>query len=231
MTYRSSRIGPPACGSGQIQTIGMALGSRTQRPVSLDSFQAGCGRLSAVHKRWQGDEAAKLFRQPDASDRARCRGFGATANTRRRMARAALVLRLGPDLTGRRAGVTQALDVIDLIAALEGIEVAGQQAVAVEIEKPALLGHEEPEILRRRKLGDLPEELVLGVVQGVLGAVEPGLELGELIFSNTEGFVDRRTEVGGLELALQAVGLMAHHEVLAPGNAELDVNDRRDGAV
>src|SRR5262249_47972015 len=38
-------------------------------------------------------------------------------------------------------------------------------------------------------------------------------------------------QVGGLELALQVIGLVAHHEVFAPGNAELDVNDRRDGAV
>src|SRR5262245_46043624 len=69
-----------------------------------------------------------------------------------------------------RAGIAHALVVIDLISALEIIEVAGQQRVAVEVEQAALFGQQEAEILLGSDLGDLAQRLVLGVVISGLGA-------------------------------------------------------------
>ena len=45
--------------------------------------------------------------------------------------------------------VAHALDVIDLFAQFQRIEIAGQQAVAVEIKLPAFLGQEEAEVIGR----------------------------------------------------------------------------------
>src|SRR5499427_9579177 len=62
---------------------------------------------------------------------------------------------LHPHLGRDRAGVAHVLVVVDLLAALETVEVAGQQGVAVEIEQATLLGQQESEILLRRDLGNL----------------------------------------------------------------------------
>src|SRR5262249_2298385 len=62
---------------------------------------------------------------------------------------------LHPHLGRDRAGVAHVLVVVDLLAALETVEVAGQQGVAVEIEQATLLGQQESELLLRRDPGNL----------------------------------------------------------------------------
>src|SRR5262245_46847767 len=62
-----------------------------------------------------------------------------------------LVLPPHPDLAGGRAGVAHVLDVIDLVTALERVEIARQRAVAVEVQEAAFLGHEKAEILLGRE--------------------------------------------------------------------------------
>src|SRR6516225_10677846 len=62
---------------------------------------------------------------------------------------------LHPHLGRDRAGVAHVLVVVDLLAALETVEVARQQGVAVEIEQATLLGQQESEILLRRDLDNL----------------------------------------------------------------------------
>ena len=76
----------------------------------------------------------------------------------------AQVFALHPHLGRDRAGVADVLVVVDLLAALETVEVAGQQRVAVEIEQASLFGEQESEILLRGDLGNLTKRLVFGVV-------------------------------------------------------------------
>src|SRR5262249_33671563 len=73
-------------------------------------------------------------------------------------------LALHPHLGRDRAGVPHVLVVVDLVAALEVVEVAGQQRVTVEIEQATLFGQQESEILLRRDLGNLTQRLVFGIV-------------------------------------------------------------------
>src|SRR4029453_15086278 len=90
---------------------------------------------------------------------------------------------------------------------------------------------EESEILLRRDLGDLAEELVLGVVAADLGAAVALLfEVEQLALGDAERLIDRLVEIGMPVLAQQMLGLVADHEIAAAGNAELDMHDRRDGA-
>src|SRR5262245_6802620 len=73
-------------------------------------------------------------------------------------------LALHPHLGRDRAGVAHVLVVVDLVAAFEVVEVAGQQRVAVEVEQATLFGQQESEILFRRDLGNLTQRLVFGIV-------------------------------------------------------------------
>src|SRR4051812_47436668 len=70
-------------------------------------------------------------------------------------------------LAGDRAGVAGRLDVGDLLAPAQLVEIARQHAVAVEVEQPALLGHQETEVLAAGQVGDLADELVLAIVPAV----------------------------------------------------------------
>src|SRR5262245_65047731 len=98
-----------------------------------------------------------------------------------------------------------------MIAALEIVEVAAEQRVAVEVEQAALLGHEESEVLPGGDLGDLAERLVLGVVVAGLGAaVALLLEVEELPLSNAERLVDRLVEVGVAIFGLEVLGVVAY---------------------
>src|SRR5262245_1664786 len=109
-----------------------------------------------------------------------------------------------------------------MIAALEIVKVAAEQRVAVEVEQAALLGHEESEVLPGGDLGDLAERLVLGVVVTGLGAaVALLLEVEELPLGNAERLVDRLVQVWVAIFPQQVLGLVAHHQVAAPGNTEL----------
>jgi hypothetical protein len=84
-------------------------------------------------------------------------------------------------------------------------------------------------ILARQDLGDLPEELVLAVVERLLAA--PGtlvLQLDELALGDVKGIVDRVPDVGRLEALLQTVRLVADDKIMPPGNAHLDPHDRRN---
>ena len=161
-------------------------------------------------------------------------GPPAILQIRRWAARSAFAAAVALDahLRGDRAGVAHVLDVMNLVAALEPIEVAGQQRVAVEVEQAAFLGHQEAEVLLGRDFGDLTEGLVACVVVRILAAaVALALEVDELSRGDAERLVDRLVQVGVPVLAQQVIGLVADHEVAAAGNAELDMDHRRDRAA
>src|SRR6476661_6998990 len=69
-----------------------------------------------------------------------------------------------PYLGGDRPGVADVLDVTHFIAAVQMIELAAQQAVAVEVQQAAFLGHQEAEVLLRRQFGDLAAKFMRGLV-------------------------------------------------------------------
>ena len=65
----------------------------------------------------------------------------------------------------------------------------------------------------------------------VLGAaVALLLEVEQLPLGDAERLVDRLVQVGPLILPHEVVGLVADHDVVAAGDAELDMDHRRDGA-
>src|SRR5436190_20326805 len=74
-----------------------------------------------------------------------------------------------PDLAGDRTGIAHLLHIEQLIAELKLVEIAGEHAVAMEIEEAALLVHEEAEVLLLRKLGYLAQELVLDITPAIAG--------------------------------------------------------------
>ena len=101
----------------------------------------------------------------------------------------------------------------------------------MEVEKPAFLGEEETEVAGRVDFCDLAKRLVGRVVMGKLGAaVELFLEVVQLPLRDPKGLVDGFMQVGMLILPQQVVGLVTDDEVGAAGDAELDVDDRRNGA-
>src|SRR4051794_26854235 len=61
-----------------------------------------------------------------------------------------------PDFGGDRPGIADRLDEMHLIADLELVEIAVHQTVAVEIELSSFMRQQEPVILLRVKLADLP---------------------------------------------------------------------------
>src|SRR6266487_94095 len=139
---------------------------------------------------------------------------------------------LHPHLDRGRPGVADVLDIIDLVARAQFLEIAGQHTVAGEIQEPALLGQQEAEILLGIELRDLPQKLVLGVVLGLAGAaLALVLQLDQLILGDPERFVDGVVKIGCLKFALQMIGLMGHHEVLAARDSHLNAHHRRDRAA
>jgi hypothetical protein len=77
--------------------------------------------------------------------------------------------------------------------------------------------------------------LVLAFVEGLaLAAVLLlPLELAQLMLGDPEGFVDCSLQVRRLELLLEVLRLMRHHEIVAARDPHFDAHDRRDlaGAV
>src|SRR6266702_4688342 len=145
-----------------------------------------------------------------------------------------LIFLLDAHLDGGRPGVADVLDVIDLVTLAQLLEIAGQHAVAVEVQQPAFLGQQEAEILLGIAFRDLAQKLVLGIVLGVASATATLallLQLAKLVLGDAERFVDRVVHIGRLKLALQMIGLMSNHEVLAARNTHLDAHHRRDRAA
>src|SRR5262245_22817289 len=106
----------------------------------------------------------------------------------------AQALALHPHLGRDRAGVPHVLVVVDLVAALEVVEVAGQQRVTVEVEQATLFGQQESEILLRRDLGNLTQRLVFGIVVADLcSAVALLFEVEQLPLGDAERLVDRKS--------------------------------------
>src|SRR5262249_41784019 len=139
--------------------------------------------------------------------------------------------RLHSHLGRDRASVAERFDVVHRVAALELVEVAVEQRVAVEIEQGPFLGEQEAEVLIVVDLGDLAEELLLGFVRRALAAIAALLlEVGELPLGDAKGFVDRLVQVGMPIFPQQVLGLAADQALPAAVNAELDMDDRRNGA-
>ena len=138
---------------------------------------------------------------------------------------------LHPDLAGDRSGVAHAGDVVDLVAAPQVVEISGQHRIAMEVEQGAFLREQESELAAGIGLGDLPHRLVRPVVVGFLGAaVALLLDVEQLPLGDVERLVDRLVQVGALIFAHEVVRLVTDHDVRASGQAELDVDHRRDGA-
>ncbi len=69
----------------------------------------------------------------------------------------------------------------------------------------------------------------MGVNAGLVG--ELVLVFGEPLLRDAERLVDRVVQIRRLEFALQVPGLVRHHDILGARHADLDMHDRRDGAV
>src|SRR5262245_12205259 len=192
-------------------------------------------RLSAAQRRSRAVAVSAPVHRGDAIDRRR--GIN---DMRRRAAREAgyiekllrprafaLHAHLGRD----RAGVAHVLVIVDLLAALEVIEIAGQQRVTMEVKQSALLREQESEILLGRDLRDLAQRLVLGVVIAGLGAAVALLfEVEQLPLGNAERLVDGFVQIGMAVFPQEVLGLVADDEIGAAGNAQLDMDHRRNGA-
>src|SRR5262249_2090895 len=74
-----------------------------------------------------------------------------------------------PDFGRNRPSVADVLDVTDLVATPQFVKISGQDHIAMEVQEPALLGHEEYLISFRRQLGHLTESPILGIVEQTLG--------------------------------------------------------------
>src|SRR5262245_37546549 len=192
-------------------------------------------RLSAAQRRSRAVAVSAPVHRGDAIDRRR--GIN---DMRRRAAREAgsieqllrprafvLHAHLGRD----RAGVAYVLVIVDLLAALEVIEIAGQQRVTMEVEQSALLREQEPEILLGRDLRDLTQRLVFGVVLAGLGAAVALLfEVEQLPLGKSKRLVDGFVRIGMAVFPQEVLRLVADDEIGAAGNAELDMDHRRNGA-
>jgi hypothetical protein len=101
----------------------------------------------------------------------------------------------------------------------------------MEVEQGAFLREQESELAAGIGLGNLPQRLFRSVVMDVLGAaVALLLDVEQLPLCDAERLVDGPVQVGPLIFAHEVVGLVTDHNIVAAGNAELDVDHRRDGA-
>jgi len=143
-----------------------------------------------------------------------------------------LSLALDPHFGCNRPGIAHGFDVINLVFHLQRVEVAAENAVAVKIELAALLGEQKAEILLGDDLRHLTEILVFRIVRRFLGAtLALVLELQELALGDPERLVDGIAQIRTLEFLQQMIRFVTHNDILAAGNAQLDVHDRRDGVV
>src|SRR5688572_28582735 len=141
---------------------------------------------------------------------------------------------LYPNLGCDRASVADVLDIAHLVVGLEAVEVAGEEAVAVEVEKTAFLGLEEAMILARVELSDTPEKLVLIVMVRLLGApVALFLQFVQLPLRDAKGLVDCVVQIGRMELPPQVRWVMRHdhHRPSGDPEFEMDYRGHTDGAV
>jgi hypothetical protein len=104
----------------------------------------------------------------------------------------------------------------------------------VEVQEPALLGHEESLISFRRQLGHLTEGPILGIVVRILGpAPAQLLEVAQAPLGDAKGFMGRITQIGSLEFPFEMFGFVTDDQFLMARNAELDPHHGRNcaGAV
>src|SRR6516164_4947159 len=101
----------------------------------------------------------------------------------------------------------------------------------MKVEQSAFLCQEISEILLGCYLGDLAKGLVFRIVSGRLGTAFPLLfKIDEPPLGNSESLIDGLVQVRMLILAQQMIRLMADDNVPVSGNADLDVDHRRDGS-